>query len=469
MKAIMVMFDSLNRRYLEAYGGSAITPNFNRLAKKAAVFDCCYAGSLPCMPARRELHTGRYNFLHRSWGPIEPFDQSMPQLLDRSGIHTHLASDHTHYWEDGGATYHNRYTTWENFRGQEGDAWKGIAGGIPDTDPNLIEFNGYRGKLYQQDLINRLQYQEEKNHPQVKTFDAGLEFLSENADRDHWFLQIETFDPHEPFFCYERFKKLYPHEYSGKRFDWPDYAPVDQTDAEILEARCNYAALVSMCDEQLGRILDFMDRHQLWNDTMLIVNTDHGYLLGEHQCWAKNYMPLYNEIAHLPLFIYDPRYPSAGRRSSLVQTIDIPVTLLNYFGVPVPSEMTGKDLSPVLKADTPVREYGLFGIHGGHVCITDGHHVFMKSPAQENNRPLYEYTLMPTHMAGFFSAQELRSAELSHGFSFTRGLPLLKIETESYLQSYRQGDLLFDLENDPEEKNPIQDKALEKQLKNAMV
>ena len=76
---------------------------------------------------------------------------------------------------------------------------------------------------------------------------------------------------------------------------------------------------------------------------------------------------------------------------------------------------------------------------------------------------------MPTHMAGFFSAQELRSAELSHGFSFTRGLPLLKIETESYLQSYRQGDLLFDLENDPEEKNPIQDKALEKQLKNAMV
>src|SRR5919206_1023066 len=85
------------------------------------------------MPARRELHTGRYNFLHRSWGPLEPFDDSMPQILGEAGIHTHLASDHPHYWEDGGATYHTRYTTWEFFRGQEGDPWKGVVPG--PTDP----------------------------------------------------------------------------------------------------------------------------------------------------------------------------------------------------------------------------------------------------------------------------------------------------------------------------------------------
>lgn len=472
MRAIMVMFDSLNRRYLEPYrnsGPAAVTPNFNRLSEKAAVFDSCYAGSLPCMPARRELHTGRYNFLHRSWGPMEPFDVSMPQLLDGSGIHTHLASDHGHYWEDGGATYHTRYSTWENFRGQEGDAWKGIAGGIGDADPNLIEFDGYRGKLYRQDLINRTWYRNEKDHPQVKTFDAGLEFLEDNKDRDNWFLQIETFDPHEPFFCYERFKNLYPTEYDGKRFDWPDYAPVDQTDAEIQEARRSYAALVSMCDEQLGRVLDFMDRFDLWKDTMLIVNTDHGYLLGEHRCWAKNYMPLYREIAELPLFLYDPRNPKTGRRSSLVQTIDLPVTLLNYFGIPVPPEMTGKDLAPVLEDDTPVREYGLFGIHGGHVCVTDGHFVYMKSPEREGSQPLYEYTLMPTHMAGFFSDRELRSTELCQGFSFTRNLPLLKIKTQSYLESHRQGDLLFDLENDPEQEHPLSDRAEEERLIRAMV
>ena len=107
MRVIMIMYDSLNRNMLEPYGGSGVsTPNFKRLAEHTVTFDRCYAGSLPCMPARRELHTGRYNFLHRSWGPIEPFDDSMPEILNKNGIHSHLVTDHYHYFEDGGATYH---------------------------------------------------------------------------------------------------------------------------------------------------------------------------------------------------------------------------------------------------------------------------------------------------------------------------------------------------------------------------
>ncbi|MDR3173808.1 MAG: sulfatase-like hydrolase/transferase, partial [Treponema sp.] len=99
MKAVMVMFDSLNRHLLNPYGcDETITPNFSRLAERSVRFENCYAGSLPCMPARRELHTGRYNFLHRSWGPLEPFDDSMPAILGKNNIHSHLASDHGHYW-----------------------------------------------------------------------------------------------------------------------------------------------------------------------------------------------------------------------------------------------------------------------------------------------------------------------------------------------------------------------------------
>ena len=125
MKAIMVMYDSLNRNMLEAYGCDwTLTPNFKRLAQRCVQFDNCYVGSMPCMPARRELHTGRLNFFHRSWGPLEPFDDSMPELLKQAGIYTHLVSDHQHYWEDGGCTYHNRYSSWEISRGQEGDIWK---------------------------------------------------------------------------------------------------------------------------------------------------------------------------------------------------------------------------------------------------------------------------------------------------------------------------------------------------------
>ena len=110
MRAIMVMYDSLNRHYLPNYGCDlAKMPDFKRLGEKTVTFDRSYASSLPCMPARRELHTGRLNFLHRGWSPLEPFDDSMPELLKQNGIYSHIVSDHQHYWEDGGATYHTRY------------------------------------------------------------------------------------------------------------------------------------------------------------------------------------------------------------------------------------------------------------------------------------------------------------------------------------------------------------------------
>ena len=106
MRAVLVLFDSLNRRLLPPYGADWVhAPNFTRLAAHSVRFENCYGGSMPCMPARREMHTGRHNFLHRSWGPLEPFDDSVPEMLSTAGIYTHLATDHPHYWADGGATY----------------------------------------------------------------------------------------------------------------------------------------------------------------------------------------------------------------------------------------------------------------------------------------------------------------------------------------------------------------------------
>ena len=124
MRAIMVMYDSLRRDLLPCYNEDTPLdlPNFKRLAERSVVFDKSYVCSMPCMPARRELHTGRANFLHRSWGPIEPWDDSMPEILDKAGIHSRLATDHYHYIQDGGATYCGRYSSWACYRGQESDA-----------------------------------------------------------------------------------------------------------------------------------------------------------------------------------------------------------------------------------------------------------------------------------------------------------------------------------------------------------
>ncbi|MEM7535157.1 MAG: sulfatase-like hydrolase/transferase, partial [Chloroflexota bacterium] len=157
--------------------------------------------------------------------------------------------------------------------------------------------------------------------------------------------QIETFDPHEPFFSHQKHKDHYPHDYDGPHFDWPNYGRVTEPPEQVKHGRYEYAAVLSLCDEQLGRVLDIMDEFEMWEDTMLIVYTDHGFLLGEHEWWGKLVQPWYNENAHTPMFMWDPRTAIAGeRRQSLVQLIDIPATLLDYFGCPLPQDMQGVPL-----------------------------------------------------------------------------------------------------------------------------
>ena len=467
MRVIMVMYDSLNRNMLEPYGGGlAATPNFNRLAERSVTFDNCYAGSLPCMPARRELHTGRYNFMHRSWGPLEPFDDSMPEILNHHGIHSHLATDPYHYFEDGGATYHTRYRTWEGFRGQEGDAWKGVVNYREQLPAYENRCDGvddsWEHNWVPQDLINRTYMGEERLQPQSQTFDAGKEFIETNHEADQWFLQIETFDPHEPFFSQERFQKLMPHHYEGAIYDWADYRKVDDKDTPeiIRHLRCEYAALLAMCDEKLGEILDLMDRYDMWKDTMLIVNTDHGFLLSEHGQWAKCHCPFYNEVARIPLFIWDPVSQERGKHvKSLVQTIDLPATILKQFDIERPEHMEGIPLQGVIKEDKPVREAALFGIFGGQMNCTDGRYVYMKSPVCREQE-IYQYTLMPTRHGGrraFIPPEELGEMTLAEGFSFTKGLPLMKIPCRQLPAQAEYETMLFDLEQDPCQERPCQD------------
>ena len=461
MKAIMVMYDSLRRNMLPSYGCDwVIAPNFQRLAENTVTFDNAYVGSMPCMPARRELHTGRYNFLHRSWGPIEPFDDSTPEILKQNGVHTHLVSDHYHYWEEGGCNYHTRYATWENSRGQEGDPWKGVVGGVEQ----LGNFSD-RGVLGNQDWVNREHMLEIKDQPQAVTFSLGLEFLERNHDADNWLLQIETFDPHEPYYAHQKYKDLYPHDYDGPLWDWPSYGRVSESPEAIRHMRMENAALVSMCDEHLGKVLDFMDSHDMWKDTMLIVNTDHGFLLGEHDWWGKCLMPFYNEVANMPLFVWDPRSGKRGeRRKSLVQTIDIPATLLELFGMELPADMEGKPLRRTVENDQPVRKAGLFGVCGGHVNVTDGRYVYMRAPVRKDNTPLFEHTLMPTHMRHTFGVEEFEDMTLAEPFSFTKGCRTMKIAGRTRRSPHDFGTLLFDTERDSDQQSPIQDASVEARM-----
>lgn len=461
MKTIFILFDSLSKNYLPPYGNDWVkAPNFQRLADNSVTFDNCYVGSMPCMPARRELHTGRHNFLHRAWGPLEPFDDSMPEILKENGIYSHLSSDHQHYWEDGGCTYHTRYSSWEMARGQEGDSWKGEV-----KDPEVPE---HHGSSLRQDWINRKYWQREEDMSQTKVFDNGVEFINKNHDQDNWFLQLECFDPHPPFFAPQKYRDIYGEDADEPIFDFPIYGKVNENETNELIERCrkNYAALISMCDHSLGRILDVMDKHNLWDDTMLILTTDHGFHLGEHNWWAFVKSPFYDQVARKPLFIWDPRVKRKGERcKQLVQTHDLPVTILDFFGIEPTKDMQGKILRDTISEDAPVRDAAIFGHFGGQVNCTDGRYVYMRTPINKDSSPLYNYTLMPTHMRRPFSIGELHTCELSNPFSFTKGCKLLKIKASPFMTSqYTNKNALFDLENDLHQENPIQDEKIEQEM-----
>lgn len=477
MKVLFLLFDSLNRLMLEPYGGKILeTPNFRRLAEKCVTFDNHYIGSMPCMPARRDMQTGRHTFLHRSWGPLEPFDNSFPELLKTKGAYSHLISDHYHYWEDGGATYHTRYNSFDFIRGQESDPWKVLLDSPIErirekyhpsqNDPNSKQ-NPYNY------MINREFIKAEADFPSVKCFEAGFEFLDKNRNADNWLLQIETFDPHEPFFAPDRFKEKFKTDYDGAILDWPRYERVTEPQDQIDELRANYFALLGLCDDLLGKVLDYFDEHDMWDDTALVLTTDHGFLLGEHDWWAKNRMPLYEEISHIPLFVHHPDHRSkAGeRRNSLTQTIDLMPTFCDLFGAEIPPEVQGKSLLPLLDDDTPTRSASIFGYWGGGINVVDGRHTYFCYPRDMQNQELYQYTLMPAHMTKMFTVEELKSASLVGPFDFTKGVPLLRVahrskadtKTHSYHFPEKMEDtntVLYDLDADPGQTSPVNDPSI---------
>jgi hypothetical protein len=144
--------------------------------------------------------------------------------------------------------------------------------------------------------------------------------------------------------------------------------------------------------------------------------------------------------------------------------VDLPATLLDFFGLERPADMQGLSLASTIEKDRPVREAALFGVHGGHVNVTDGRYVYMRAPAHPKNQLLYEYTLMPTHIRSHFSVDELQTLALAEPFSFTKGLQTLKVEARPWIKAYPFGTLLFDLQTDPGQEHPLDDPDVEAKM-----
>ena len=394
-------------------------------------------------------------------------------------MYSHLITDHFHYWGDGGATYHNRYDTYDFIRGQEGDPWKAMVQPPWERLREMYhakQFSTQRRHKLSRHLINREFIREYADFPSVRCFDAGLGFLDINHGADQWLLHLETFDPHEPFHAPAEFRKPYPTNYRGPIFDWPPYARVTEGPEECDELRANYAAIMALCDHQLGRLLDAMDRHAMWDDTALVVATDHGFLLGEHDWWAKNVMPCFNEVAHIPLFFHHPAFRSLSgtRKDALTQTMDLMPTLLDLFGAAIPPEVTARSLVRVLEGDDSGREAAIYGVFGSAVNVTDGRYTYFLYPPDLHGGDLFQYTLMPMHLKELFSVGELAEATLAAPTAFSRHVPTLRVPATPKSPFYNhQGPgvqhdavtVLFDLAHDPDQLHPIRDAGIEARMR----
>src|SRR5699024_2401614 len=106
----------------------------------------------------------------------------------------------------------------------------------------------------------------------------------------------------------------------------------------------------------------------------------------------------------------------------------------------------------------------LFGVFSGHVNVTDGRYVYMRAALKNKINKIYNYTLMPMHMHNLFTISELSQAEFVDGFSFTKGVNVLKTPAKDKYGVNDFGNLLFDLKKDPDQLQPINDKNIEKYM-----
>jgi len=401
MNVILILLDSLNRHYLPCYGNDWVkAPNITKVAERGTVFDNHFIGSSPCMPARREIFTGRREFLWRGWGPPEPFDVHLVDELKKAGVYTAMITDHYHYWDQmNGYGYTQPFDFLDMIRGHEYDSW-GRMLNENETLPVWVQaIAKYRGledaKRYYQNVAD---FKEEEDFYVARVMNSAARWLEQNGEKSRFFLVIESFDPHEPWYVPEPYRSMYG-PYREDFTCWPPYQKAEQvkrffeeaSEEELEFIRHQYAGNITMVDHHLGKVLDVLDRKGLWNNTIVILTTDHGHEMGERHCYGKFY-PHWNTHANIPLIIWDPRYPGRGRRvKGFSCTSDIYATVLDAFGVAHQNTSHSRSLLPaVADPSAKLREAVLYGTFAQGACVVNDRYTYFSG--YDNRYPVFWYS-----------------------------------------------------------------------------
>ena len=354
------------------------TPELDRFAaERATSIESFYTGSFPTIPHRTDLASGVLGWPHYGWQPI---DISGPNhiaiLLRQRGYVSQLICDCPHLFN---ARFHHGFDAAFQHRGQEGDQ---SLLHLNDSIEQMMPFEKTRMKpLFRNHPLvdvhrwtNRYFNCEEDTFP-AKTARTAIRWLEENWKVTPFFLWVDFFDPHEPWDPPEYLVQRYHPNYEETPMLHPNYGlSSDYKPEELKNLWAHYAAESELVDRHVGKVLQKIDDLQLWDETLVVVTSDHGTSVGEHQRTGKSnintrddrYWPIYPEIGHIPFLIAGGDVKKGRSLNLIAQPIDILPTLCELAGASVDpkQEFQGRSFAkPLLNGESIHRKYAVCGSH----------------------------------------------------------------------------------------------------------
>lgn len=387
-------FDTIHR-----LGNAHInTPNLDRLVDEGVAFTKAYCQNPVCTPSRASFLTGRYPRTTRATkngNEYFPEDEVLvPYILSENGYTCGLVGKLHLSAADGRVERRPSHDGYSMFKWSHGprDGW--------GNDNAYQAWLKEQGLSWEKDYHGRNGGIKPEFHQTTWCINESIGFIGENLNNP-WLLSINIFDPHHPFDPPSEFKKKYPvedmplpkwkdGELDNKPFiQQQDYEQGGQgglgpscktlTDWEKKNYVSDYYAMIDLVDEQIGRLVNYLDETGQRENTIIIFHSDHGELLGDHGQILKG-GHFYEGLVHVPLIISCPdRLLKNVQSQALVELVDVAPTILDLVGIDVPNRMQGKSLlsildgqcSPDIHKESVYCEYynSLPGVHQG-VCAT---------------------------------------------------------------------------------------------------
>ena len=390
MNLIIVVLDSLRQDHVGAYGHDWIrTPNLDRFSTESVRFENAYPESLPTIPFRNSLVTGKRSYpfsrwrpglasypyrehygmegrdlMLPGWSPILKEDVTLAEYLGESGFTTALVTDVFHQFYPG-MNYHRGYHSWNWVRGQEWDMLRtDLIKGRQDVGRYFTDkTDRHHAKVWELDryLMNTEHRRSEEDYFAPQVFREACAWLEQNHRCDNFFLYIDCFDPHEPWDPPAYYRNLYADpSYQGPEVIMPLYGLSDYLSPEELRyMRACYAGEVTMVDFWFGHFMNKVNLLGLDKNTLIVVVSDHGHQLGEDGVTGKIPFILNPCLTDLVLMVRHPDGQGAGRSvRRFVLNHDILPTACGLMGIPAPEWAEGLDFWPLVTGEkTSIRDY----------------------------------------------------------------------------------------------------------------